>query len=214
MKINIGPHRSWIGPYQLADLLKVFGVSEDRCHSIGEWLSNTPLLPVCQWIDKRKKRKVKIRIEKYDTWNMDSTLALIILPMLRQLKETKHGSPNVDDTDVPKHLRSTSAQPKENEWDTDANWHARWDWVMDEMIWTFEQLQPDYDWEKQYESGKMDVEWVPSEEKDANGKPISHQMRPTERDTFKIDMEGRAAHDARIQRGLCLFGKYYRGLWD
>ena len=69
---------------------------------------------------------------------MDYTLAPIILPMLVQLKAEKHGSPNVDDEDVPEHLRSTSAPPKENEWDTDDNWHKRWDWVMDEMIYSFD----------------------------------------------------------------------------
>jgi molybdopterin molybdotransferase len=43
-----------------------------------------------------------------------------------------------DDIDVPEELRSTSAPPKENEYDTDANHFARWDWVMDEMIFAFE----------------------------------------------------------------------------
>ena len=30
-------------------------------------------------------------------------------------------------------------ETKENEWDTDSRYHARWDYVIDEMIWTFEQ---------------------------------------------------------------------------
>jgi hypothetical protein len=29
------------------------------------------------------ERKIDVRIDKYDTWNMDSTLAYIILPMLK-----------------------------------------------------------------------------------------------------------------------------------
>ena len=36
---------------------------------------------------------VDVRIDKQDTWSMDYTLAHVILPMLIQLKETKHGSP-------------------------------------------------------------------------------------------------------------------------
>jgi hypothetical protein len=80
----------------------------------------------------------QIHIDSWDTWNMDHTLADIILPMLIQLKETKHGAPFVDDEDVPEELRSTSAPPKENEWDTDANHFKRWDWVMDEMIYAFD----------------------------------------------------------------------------
>ena len=68
---------------------------------------------------------------------MDTTLAHVILPMLDQLRSTKHGSPHVDDEDVPAHLRSTAALPKENDWDIDSNWHARWEWVLDHMIEAF-----------------------------------------------------------------------------
>ena len=38
---------------------------------------------------------------------MDHTLANIILPMLKQLQATKHGSPMVDIEDVPEELRIT-----------------------------------------------------------------------------------------------------------
>lgn len=215
MKVFIGPYRNWIGPYQIADLLQFVGVGKDRCHSIGNWLSENTLLPkICEWIDRRKSRKVHIKIHPYDTWSMDSTLAMIILPMLIQLKATKHGSPGVDDEDVPEYLRSSEAPPKENEWDIDALWHERWEWILNELIWTFEQLQPDYDWEDQYRSGEIDMEWIPSDQLDENQKPISYEMRRTEHDTFQVDLEARNAHAERISRGLRLFGKYYQGLWD
>ena len=49
-------------------------------------------------IGKYKKngnpRTEKIHIDPWDTWSMDYTLALIILPMLNQLKESKHGAPS------------------------------------------------------------------------------------------------------------------------
>jgi hypothetical protein len=86
----------------------------------------------------RKRRKIYIKIHDYDTWSMDDTLAHIILPMLRQLKQTAHGSPYVDDADVPDYLKSTAAAPKEYAWDVDDNHHARWQWVLDEMIFAFE----------------------------------------------------------------------------
>ena len=79
-----------------------------------------------------------IEIEKFDTWSMDFTLAPIILPMLIQLRATKHGSPVVDDEDVPEELRSSSAPPVESKYDIDDNYHKRWDWVMDEMIYAFD----------------------------------------------------------------------------
>ena len=140
MKVYIGPYKNWIGPYQLADLLQKVGVSEDRCGELGKWLADTQLSTFCNWIDNKRVRDIQVRIDKYDTWSMDVTLSYIIIPMLKQLKETEHGAPNIDDKDVPKKLRSTSAPVKENGWDTDDNWFDRWDWVLDEIIWTFSQV--------------------------------------------------------------------------
>ena len=82
----------------------------------------------------RKNRAERIEIEPFDTWSMDYTLAMIVLPMLNQLKETKHGAPYVDPDDCPKDLR-----PKEqDEHGTDDTHFARWDWALDEMIYAFD----------------------------------------------------------------------------
>ena len=56
---------------------------------------------------ERPDRDIQVQIDPWDTWSMDHTLAHIILPMLKQLRNTKHGSPNVDNTDVPEYLCST-----------------------------------------------------------------------------------------------------------
>jgi hypothetical protein len=96
------------------------------------WLHN--------WFGYTPEQKTSIRIDKYDTWSMDHTLAPIILPMLKQLKETKHGAPNVDMKDVPKELRATKAQISkyDKNGDTDPKFFERWDWVLDEMIYAFD----------------------------------------------------------------------------
>ncbi len=147
-----------------------------------------------------------VKINHYDTWNMDSTLSKIIYPMLVQLNEKKHGAPFTNDEDAPEELKSTSAPAKENEWDTDGNHFKRWDWIMGEMIWAFQ--QKNIDWEEQYRTGEMDVVWV----KD----PIdgSSEMTRGPLDTYKCDYEGMKVHQARIDNGLRLFGTYYQGLWD
>jgi hypothetical protein len=145
------------------------------------------------------ERKVNVRIDKDDIWEMDNTLAHIIVPALKAIKESKHGSPNVDDADVPEYLRATSSQPRKNKWDTDDNWHARWDWVLDEMLWAFEQHLAD--WETQYYSGEHDVHF------------IDGVMTIGENDTFKIDIDGLKAHEYRMIHGTTLFGKYYASLW-
>lgn len=216
MKIQIGPYKNWFGPYQLADLLRFVGVSKDKSHEIGRWLSNTWLSKFLLWIDKKRARKVNIRIDKYDTWNMNNTLALIIAPMLKQLRETTHGSPLVDDEDVPDELKSTSAPPKKNEYDIDDNHHKRWEWVLQEMEWAFEQYN--IEWEHQYYSGEP--EWLLVDSGKTYFNPITkkdektYEMVTGPNHTFKSDDEKIAIHKKRILNGVRLFSKYYDGLWD
>lgn len=221
MKVKIGNYPNWVGPYQIAEkLLFWLDKHEDkRVHKFGTWLAggenkDSLLAKACSWIHSKQKRKVVIKLDKWDTWNMDGTLALIILPMLKQLKATQHGAGFVDDEDVPMHLRSTSAEPKKNEWDTDSNHFQRWEWVLDEMIWAFEQQQPDCDWEKLYQSGSHDMKLVPTGEVDADGDPTMYKMELGPLDTFKVDQVGRKQHQDRINTALTLFGKYYQNLWD
>ena len=73
-------------------------------------------------------------------------------------KKNKHSAPDVDDKDVPKKLRFTSTSTKKNEWDIDDNWDARWDWVLDEMIWVFNQKAfSQREWEDQIENTPEDI---------------------------------------------------------
>jgi hypothetical protein len=198
MKVYIGGYPNWLGPYQLAELTTKLGVDKDRAYKWGEWLSETWVGDVLQWMHTKKNRTIIVKIDRYDTWGMDHTLSLIILPMLKQLQATKHGSPHVDDEDVPEDLKSTSAPPKENEWDTDDNHFKRWDWVMDEMIWAFEQMVDENSTEKFYDHSAVD-------KKDGLEEQINK---------IKIDYEGIQVHEARMKKAFMLFGKYYRGLWD
>ena len=90
------------------------------------------------WFDRRTQ-KIKVRIDPWDTWSMDHTLAPIILPMLVQLKATKHGAPFVDLKDVPKELHGKKLTKKQKEQgDVDDKHFERWDWVLDEMIYAFD----------------------------------------------------------------------------
>lgn len=208
MKISIGPYKNWIGPYQIAEKVLFWkDVDSGDVHRFGEWLASIPsLVSFCQWVESKRERTVKIRLDPYDTWNMNSTLSLIVVPMLKQLKATKHGTPFTNDEDVPEHLRSTNAPPKENEWDIDALHEARWDWIMDEMIWAFE--QDNAEWEEKYYSGEIDFQFEKIE-----GENFS-RMVDGPNHTFKIDQEGILKHHERIKNGRHLFAKYYDGLWD
>jgi len=237
MKIKIGPFKDWFGPYQLAEKLMFWVPKEkdeygfphtaDRVHKFGEWLAHGSIEPEAEvgeirkwgdrpptllyrflsWIHSKQERTIKVQIDPWDTWSMDHTLAYIILPMLKQLKETKHGAPFVDPKDCPPELKPKKLTKKEKEnGHTDSTHFERWDWVLDEMIFAFENKVND-DWEEQFETGESDLQWKKLEDG-------CSQMVEGPNHTRVYDWEGRKAYQSRITNGFRLFGKYYENLWD
>lgn len=142
-----------------------------------------------KWFGYEQKQPVSVHIDSWDTWAMDSTLAHIIVPMLKQLRDNAHGIPWVDDEDVPAILRSTSQDSDEDE-----NFYARWDYVMNEMIFAFESKITD--WEDLYYKYEDDP-----------AAPLGIKL-------VWSDDEGMASHRERMTNGFRLFGKYYECLWD
>ena len=153
---------------------------------IGRYPSN--------WVCKHNpnaEQTVRIRIDPWDTWNMAETLGDIILPMLKQLRDEKHGSPG----DL-KPFRETSNDQDGQyvfDWykdDDNAAWdlgHKQWHEIMDKMVWSFEQVV-NRDRDSQFHGKK-------------NGKR-------------NFDINGYKAYYEKVQEGLDLFGKYYMNLWD
>lgn len=204
MKIYIGKHINFFGPFQIAEkLLFWLDRDDDRVFRLGEFLAGGEktswLTRVCQWIHDHRSRSIYIKIDPYDTWNVDDTLSMIVAPMLRQLKNTKHSCARVDDDDVPENLKSTSAPPIKHEWDIDDNWEARWDYVLDEMIWAFENHDSRIDSERQF-FDHSDV---------VDGDDITDQIGK-----IKYDRAGHEAWNSRKQNGFRLFGKYFTSLWS
>jgi len=152
-----------------------------------------------------------VKIDRYDTWSMDHTLADIILPMLKQLNAEKHGAPHVDDEDVPMELQSW-VSPSKDEYDTDGHHFARWDYVLNEMIFAFE-CKVDDTWQEKFSSGEHDMKSVPCKW-DENGKPTLYNFEKGPNDTYKCDYEGMREVQKRITNGFRLFGRYYENLWD
>jgi len=213
MKVYIGPYINWFGPYQIADLLRYVGVGEERRHSIGQWLDEkTPIGAICGAWHGMLKREVNVQIHKYDVWNVDTTLAIITLPLLKKFRTEINGAPDVDDEDVPESLRRAAADPMTEEeianYHTDSNWHRRWAWVVDEIIWAYTQHHPDTDWESQYHHGVVDFKFNEVD-------PVTKlgELTRTDKDTSWFDADGYAKHQARIDNGMRLFGKYYKSLW-
>lgn len=193
MKVHIGPYKNFFGPYNISDALSCFGISEINCDRFGDYLSRTWLSKFLNWIYKKRQRKEYVHIDNYDIWSLDHTLSLIIVPALKLLKEKKHGTPGVDDNDVPDNIKSTTAGPKKDEWDTDEFWEKRWEYVLDEMVWAMEQIKtPDQD----------DIFFTYD-----NPDDILNSV-------CKIDHDGLKKYHDRISNGTRLFGKYFRNLWD
>lgn len=205
-----------------------FPHTADRVHKFGEWLAHGSIEPdpevgelysmwedrpttwlykFLRWIDSKKKRTIKVHIDRWDTWSMDHTLAYIVLPMLKQLKATKHGAPYIDPKECPPELKPKKQTKKQKDnGETDSTHFERWDWVLDEMIFAFESKLDD-SWEEQFETGEYDLQWKKLE--DGNS-----QMVHGPKHTREYDWEGRKAYQERISNGFRLFGKYYENLWD
>lgn len=159
MKVKIGPYIPWIGPYQIANLLKKFGVSEETCDNIGDYISFDWIVKVCQWIHNKRQRTIKVVIHDYDVWNLDCTLALIILPALRKFKEDDCGRFFVQNDDVPDHMKS-DLEPCNV---SDELITMRYKYIINEIIYSFEQKNKD-------DETKFDLEkWKTENARVANG---------------------------------------------
>lgn len=162
----------------------------DWVYNFGSWLASDKngndswLTKFCDFLNSKRKRKMKIKLDDYDVKNTCETLTCIILPMLKKIKEERKSIPFIDEMDVPEELRSKSVLP-DNFWVVDENFEKRWEWLIDEMIWAFEQLHPDTpNWEDSYD--------------------LENNM---------YDYEALKAHEERIVRGTTLFGKYFMHLF-
>ena len=152
---------------------------------IGRYPSN--------WVCKHNpnaEQTVRIRIDPWDTWNMAETLGDIILPMLKQLRDEKHGSPG--DLKPFKETSNESTQYCFDWYKEDDNkaWdlgHKQWCDIMDKMVWSFEQ--------------------VVNRERDEQFHTKKNGLR-------HFDINAYKAYYEKVQEGLELFGKYYMNLWD
>jgi len=209
MKIWTSKYRNhWVSPYVILTKICFWEKDQDRIYNLNDDPANPyepwvkVLEPICRiwqkFLNIVHPRIEYIKLDRWDTWSFDHTLADIILPGLKQLKETKHGAPFVDDKDVPKELRSNVAEPKENEWDIDSFHFKRWDYVLDEMIWAFEQKVDDeadskfFDYSKCNDKSPWDKDYISPE----------------------YDKKGYEAWAKRKTDGFRLFGRYFENLWD
>ena len=166
------------------------------------------------------KRRISVEIDNFDTWGLDHTLALIILPALIQLKQTKQGVPSTFVNRIGGDMDSNFCFDfiKEDENEVFDKLCESWNTALDKMIWSFQQISIDEDYDSKYHHGKMDIEWEKTPKQYPN--PVTgqleymYQMVDRNPDKHWYDSVGHQLHEERIQEGLELFGKHFRDLWD
>lgn len=162
-------------------------------------------MPTLLWLmethnDWRNRRRISVKIDPWDSWNADHTLAVIALPLLVQLQSTKHGSPWIADEDVPEELRLGDVEWGNLNPQQDELAHRRWDWVLSEIIWALEQVVA-------ADATDQFYDWGP--EGFVSGAPLQESLN-----RLTVDREGLLAHEKRVTNGLRLLGTYWQGLWD
>ena len=157
MFVKIGPYRCrWSSHihygymnkkynHDWSDSTTTFEHLLEKYENFLDWIYNNTINRI---FDLFREQKIKVRIDDYDVWSMDDTLALIISPMLKKLREHNHGSATVDNEDVSEDLRID---------DKDLDLHQkRWTYVLDEMIWAFDRkAKNDYLYDESYKESQM-----------------------------------------------------------
>ena len=128
-------------------------------------------------------RQESIEIHNYDSWNAFETIAKVAYPILVQLKATKHGYALVSVEDAP----GIDLEPDEVE---SGYSESRWDYVLDEIIWTMKELAENEPSAPSYDTMKSPLQ------------------------DFNEYIQEYKVYNARLQKGCELFGKYFRNLWD
>lgn len=134
-------------------------------------------------------RKINIKFHKYDIWNLDHTLALIIVAGLKKFKENSHSTPGefifaAGGDECYDSQFSFDFYKETNEWATKLK-KNEWTKTLDKMIWAFEQHS-----EESLEDNFYDEK------------------------TGKLNVLEYEEYLEKIKFGLNLFSKYFGSLWD
>ena len=181
MKVYIGPYpKTWIRS-QIYDryMTKKYGCiwptnhKPTRFENFLEWIEEVFQAFYNVTINKliqNRERKIDVRIDDYDTWSADHTLALIILPLLKKLN--KYGTPATDREDAP--ADAIYDDPVDDEYSRPFS-DARWKYILGEMIYAFEMIIDD-EWDLEiYEKRGWSKESLA--ERDEIQKRVSNGLR-------------------------------------
>lgn len=199
--------------------LKKMNFVETTVYKVIEMVQDTIINRYNRYL--RSKNRVHVKIDRWDLFSLDHTLSLIILPALQKFKEDDRVSFQVDDEDVPDNIKSTNSKPYDSSiGELDDFYFDRSKYIMDAMIYSFEKIVDD-SWEHDFYSYPNDVrpefkfiavDYDGNEvDEDEYEGEVMYKMDMNNR--MNIDRDGINAINDKIDFGLKMFGKYYRGLW-
>lgn len=162
----------------------------------------------------RKNRKVKVQIDSWDTWSLDSTLAEIIHPALIKFKEEREKM-----SGVPGNFFYADDPVDGNGNHTDEALEIaskRFTDFLDDCIWAFGEIKDGYPEEDKYyivkpeyanltEDERLDINFKKKEKREDGSRAwIS---------TSDFDREGFQNYHKRLQSVLTKFGENFQTLW-
>ena len=143
-----------------------------------------------------RDRKINVKIQDFDLWNLDHTLALIIHPALIRLRDSKSGIPG-------QFVINEDGTERDHD-DAYADWVA----ALDEMIFAFGEVVNGNEGEEEFWSELPELDFSEHEE------DIGKTTRPLRWvSDGKLDEDGHNTYRKRIDDGIELFAKHYLSLW-
>ena len=136
-----------------------------------------------------------VKIDSYDTWNCDWTLAQIAAPLFKAFGQDLDSTGKIDKEDVPEELRDT--------FNEDGFSEQAYKWVIDEVTYAMTEIANDRANEPEV---YRDDPTIPRAENDPIGLSQLVQIPGA--------LAAYEAYNKRIQNGCVLLGKYLQTFWD
>lgn len=169
---------------------------------IKRWKTNTKQEP-CR---RGSIKKCEVILDKEDTWNMDFTVATIVAPLIKQLRETKHSYAAIDKEDVPQELHQTYGTQGEH---TEKYSVQAYEWVLNEIEWAMNEISNENKNEPPHHTKTGTMEFGEIDPKKGTGPLIFNGWESTPE-----SIAANKAYHERIQNGCRLFGLHLMALWD
>ncbi len=146
MKVYIGEYKNSFGTWQLTKILFGWVIkNEETLDKIHEFFDSLPwLVKTLEYIDNLRgieasgSQDVFVKIDHWDTWSLDVTLAHVISPALHSFRDGMVGYKVLDKEDLPDEFKDETI---------DGNLEKGWQWALDEMIFSFDFIKSDKRWD-------------------------------------------------------------------